>query len=48
MGKPVKVPDPVYQRVTSEAERRDVPRGVVVADWMEKADKYEEMERRGR
>ena len=44
MGKPIRVPDPVYSKATSEAERQDVPRGVVVKEWMEKADKFDEIE----
>jgi hypothetical protein len=46
MGKSVKVPAPVYQRIEQQAGREDVPRGVVVRDWMEKAEKYAEMEAR--
>jgi len=46
MGKTVKVPEPVYQRIERQAEREDVPRGVVVRDWMAKAEKYDEMEAR--
>lgn len=45
MGKPVRVPDPVYSRITSEADREDISRGAVVREWMEKAEKFEEMER---
>jgi len=44
MGKPVRLPDPVYRRATSEAERKDVARGVVIREWMEKAEKYDQME----
>lgn len=44
MGKPVKVPDPVYRRISSEAKREDVARGVVVREWMEKSDKFDELE----
>ena len=44
MGKPIRVPDPVYSKATTEAERQDVPRGVVVKEWMEKADKFDEIE----
>ena len=44
MGKPIRVPDPVYSKATSEAERQDVPRGVVVKEWMEKAERFEEIE----
>jgi hypothetical protein len=46
MGKPVKVPDPVYERIEREAEREDITRGAVVRDWMDKAEKYEQMEGR--
>ena len=44
MGKPIRVPDPVYSKATSEAERQDVPRGVIIKEWMEKADKFDEIE----
>jgi len=46
MGKTVKVPDPVYSRIERQAEQQDVARGVVVRDWMEKAEKYDELEGR--
>ena len=46
MGQAIRIPDPVYRRVTSEAERQDVARGVIVKEWMEKADKFEEVQRR--
>jgi hypothetical protein len=48
MGKSIRVPDPVYSKVTTEAERQDVARGIIVREWMEKAEKYEEMEARHR
>jgi hypothetical protein len=48
MGKPIRVPDPVYSKATSEAERQDVSRGAIIRDWMEKAEKYDEMEVRHR
>ena len=44
MGKAVKVPNPVYDRITRQAERQDVSRGVVIRDWMEKAEKFDELE----
>lgn len=44
MGKAVRVPDPVYRRIESESDREDISRGAVVRDWMEKAEKYDEME----
>lgn len=46
MGKPVKVPTPVYEKVTRQAERQDVSRGVVVKQWMEKAEQFDEVSRR--
>ncbi len=46
MGRTIKVPDPVYDRITRESERQDVSKGVIVRDWMDKADKYEEVARR--
>lgn len=48
MGKPIRVPDPVYDRATREAERKDVARGVVIRDWMDKAEQFEEIEVRHR
>ena len=48
MGQAVKVPDPVYERIEREAEREDITRGAVVRDWMDKAEKYEQMEGRMR
>jgi len=44
MGKPVKVPDPVYERIERISEREDITRGAVVRDWMSKAEKFEEIE----
>ena len=46
MAKAVRVPDPVYERISREAEREDVSRGTVIRDWMEKAEKFEQMEGR--
>lgn len=46
MGKTVKVPDPVYERLSREADRQDVSRGAIVRDWMDKAERFEEMEAR--
>lgn len=46
VSKSIRIPDPVYERVTRESERQDVSRGTVVRDWMEKAEKYDEMEGR--
>lgn len=42
MGKPIRVPDPVYRAAQKEAERRDVSLGAVVEGWKLKADKLEE------
>jgi len=44
MGKTIRVPEPVYSKATRQAEREDVARGVVVKQWMEDAEKYEQME----
>lgn len=41
MGKPIRVPDPVYSAAKREAEQRDVAIGAVVEGWREKAEKYE-------
>jgi len=38
------VPDPVYQRIERESERKDCARGEVVRDWMEDSDELEELE----
>jgi len=46
MGKPVRVPDPVYERIERQAERMDCARGEVVRDWMEDSDELEQMEAR--
>ena len=46
MGKAIRVPDPVYSKITTQAERQDVSRGVIVKEWMEKAEKFEEVSRR--
>lgn len=46
--KVVRVPNDVYARAEREAERKDVALGVVIMQWMDKADKYEEMETRQR
>jgi predicted DNA-binding protein len=42
----VRVPDPVYEQLTAEADRKDVSRGAVVREWMENAEKYNQMEDR--
>lgn len=44
MTQSVRVPDPVYDRITRAAESMDVSRGVVVKEWMEKAEKYDKLE----
>lgn len=44
MTKSVKIPEPVYDAAKREAERRDVPLGVVVEGWKDKADKFDQME----
>jgi hypothetical protein len=44
MGETVRIPDPVYSKASREAERQDVARGVVIREWMEKAEKFDEME----
>jgi predicted transcriptional regulator len=42
MSKAVKVPDPVYEKLSTAAENQDVARGVIVREWMEKAEKWEQ------
>jgi len=44
VSKSVRVPDPVYERITREAERKDIARGTVVRDWMEKAENYDKLD----
>jgi len=44
MGKTVKVPTPVYDSIVRQAERQDVANGVVVKQWMEKAEDYDALE----
>ena len=46
MGKPIKVPDPVYSKAERLAERRDSTLGEVIRDWMEVAERAEELEAR--
>jgi len=46
MGETVRVPDPVYQRIERESDRQDVSMGAIVRDWMDKADRLEEVNRR--
>lgn len=46
MTQTVRVPDPVYDRLSREAERKDLSRGAIVRAWMEKADDYEALEGR--
>jgi len=46
MGKIVRVPDPVYSKAERKANRQDVSMGVVIRDWMDKAEKFEEVSRR--
>jgi hypothetical protein len=41
MAKVVKIPDPVYQRMSDEAKREDISRGAVVKTWLDKADAYD-------
>ena len=44
MGETVRIPDPVYQRASREAERRDISRGAVIEDWCRKAERFDELE----
>lgn len=37
----VKIPDPVYKRMSDEAKKADISRGAVVREWMQKADAYD-------
>jgi len=45
VSEPVRVPDPVYERIERIAEQKDCARGEVVRDWMEDSDELEEIER---
>lgn len=44
MGKTIRVPDPVAERIERIADRQDIAHGAVVREWMQKADKYDEWE----
>lgn len=44
VAKTVRIPDPVYAKIDREAEREDVSHGAIVRDWMDKAEKYEQLE----
>ena len=44
----VKLPEPVYREVIARSEQNDISPGAVVRDWMDKAEKYEQMEARQR
>lgn len=46
MGQTVRLPDPVYNRIERVAEREDISRGAVVREWMQKAEKYDEVAQR--
>jgi len=48
MGKTIRVPDPVYERIERISDRKDCARGEVVRDWMEDSQELEEMEVRHR
>ncbi|AFH23097.1 hypothetical protein OSG_eHPD7_00125 [environmental Halophage eHP-D7] len=37
----VKVPDPVYERLSDEARKEDVSRGAIMKMWLDKADAYD-------
>lgn len=37
MTRTVRVPDPVFEAIERESDRRDVANGVIVRDWMEEA-----------
>lgn len=44
MSETIRVPDPVYEALTLEAEQQDVSRGAIARQWMEKAEKYDQIE----
>ncbi|AFH21803.1 hypothetical protein OSG_eHP9_00150 [environmental Halophage eHP-9] len=37
----VKIPDPIYERVSEQAEQADVSRGTIIREWSQKADAYD-------
>ena len=50
MTQTLRVPDPVYRRIDEESNERDIPRGIVVKEWMEDSDelaRLRESEQRG-
>jgi len=48
MGQSIRVPGPVYERISTVAQQEDISRGAVVRDWMEKAERFDELEQRPR
>ena len=44
MSKPVRVPDPVYERLQRESDERDIPPMAIVGEWMDKADRLDEIQ----
>lgn len=48
MSKPVKVPDPVHDRLEREADERGIPMGSVIEQWMRDADRFEMVVQTGR
>lgn len=45
MSEQIRVPEPVYDRLIRESERKDTTLGEIVRDWMEAADRLDEMDR---
>jgi hypothetical protein len=41
MTQVVKIPDPVYEELSKQAEKQDIARGGVVHEWMEKAEAFD-------
>lgn len=41
MTRTVKVPEPVYERLSDEAQKQDVSRGAIMKIWLNKADAYD-------
>jgi len=37
----VKIPDPIYEQVSEQAEQEDVSRGTIIREWSQKADAYD-------
>jgi len=41
MPRVVRIPDPIYEQVSEQAEQADVSRGTIIREWSQKADAYD-------